>query len=352
MAESTAAVEHDGEIAGGIAPELIAEERKAGLVGASPWQLARRRLRRDRSALAFGALFVVLVLACVAAPLWANHVAHRSYDDQPGTGETVEVNGEQVEAVSIEGIPIGPTWRGEYFLGADSGGRDVMVRLLYGGRNSLIIGIGAALATTLMAIFFGLISGFFRGRLDTVISGFMDIIWAFPVILLGVALGTALALGGLKIGPLELTSSSLLLPALVIAFVYIPYLARPIRGEVMALREKEFVEAARAQGMSSLRIMFGEILPNVASLLIVFFPLMVANAILLEAALSFLGAGVQPPSPSWGTMIDEGVQRIITAPHLAIVPGAMLVLTVLSLNIFGDGVRDAIDPRAKLRIDS
>ena len=351
MAERTTSGGADGDPILGIAPELIAEERKAGLVGASPWQLARRRLRRDRGALAFGAVFVLLVLACVAAPLWANHVAHRTYDDQPGTGETVEIDGEETDIVSIEGIPIGPTWRGEYFLGADSGGRDVMVRLLYGGRNSLIIGIGAALATTLMAIFFGLISGFFRGRLDTVISGFMDVIWAFPVILLGVALGTALALGGLQIGPLELTSSSLLLPALVIAFVYIPYLARPIRGEVMALREKEFVEAARAQGMGSLRIMFGEILPNIASLLIVFFPLMVANAILLEAALSFLGAGVQPPAPSWGTMIDEGVQRIITAPHLAIVPGAMLVLTVLSLNIFGDGVRDAIDPRAKLRID-
>jgi peptide/nickel transport system permease protein len=203
-----------------------------------------------------------------------------------------------------------------------------------------------------MAIFFGLVSGFFRGKADTVISGFMDIIWAFPVILLGVALGTALALGGLKIGPLVLSNASLALPAMVIAFVYIPYLARPIRGEVMALREKEFVEAARAQGMGSMRIMFSEILPNVVSLLIVFFPLMVANAILLESALSFLGAGVQPPAPSWGTMIDEGVQRIITAPHLAIVPGAMLVATVISLNIFGDGVRDAIDPRAKLRIDS
>jgi peptide/nickel transport system permease protein len=353
MAESSATLTGDGDpIAGGIAPELIAEERKAGLVGASPWQLARRRLRRDKGALAAGAVFLLLVLSCLAAPLWANHVAHRDYDDQPGTGETVEVDGEQVEAVSIQGIPIGPTWRGEYFLGADGGGRDVMVRLLYGGRNSLIIGIGAALATTLMAIFFGLVSGFFRGKTDTVISGFMDIIWAFPVILLGVALGTALALGGLKIGPLELSNASLALPAMVIAFVYIPYLARPIRGEVMALREKEFVEAARAQGMGSMRIMFSEILPNVISLLIVFFPLMVANAILLESALSFLGAGVQPPAPSWGTMIDEGVQRIITAPHLAIVPGAMLVATVLSLNIFGDGVRDAIDPRAKLRIDS
>ena len=359
MTESSAAVKRGGDpIGGGIAPELIAEERKAGLVGASPWQLARRRLRRNRTALGFGAVFLLLVMVCLAAPLWADQVAHRDADDQPGTGETVEVDGEQVEPLSIEGIPIGPTWRGEYFLGADGGGRDVMVRLLYGGRNSLMIGMSAALITTFFAIIVGLISGFFRGWIDTVISGIMDVIWAFPVILLGVALGTALALAGestgeaFSIGPLSIASGSLLVPTLVIAVVYVPYLARPIRGEVMALREKEFVEAARAQGMGSLRIMFSEILPNVASLLIVFFPLMVANAILLESALSFLGAGVQSPAPSWGTMIDDGVQRIITAPHMTIVPGAMLVLTVLSLNIFGDGVRDAIDPRAKLRMDS
>ena len=138
----------------------------------------------------------------------------------------------------------------------------------------------------------------------------------------------------------------------MIAIVYVPYLARPIRGQVLAMREKEFVEAARAQGMGSWRIMLSEILPNVASTLLVFFPLLVANAILLEAALSFLGAGVQPPDPSWGTMIDEGVQRIVTAPYLAIVPGAMLVLTVMALNVFGDAVRDAIDPRAKIKVDA
>ena len=117
------------------------------------------------------------------------------------------------------------------------------------------------------------------------------------------------------------------------------------------MREKEFVEAARAQGMGSWRIMRSEIVPNIASTILVFFPLLVANAILLEAALSFLGAGVQPPTPSWGTMIQEGVDRIATAPHLTIVPGLMLVLTVLSLNVFGDGVRDALDPRAKVRLE-
>ena len=133
--------------------------------------------------------------------------------------------------------------------------------------------------------------------------------------------------------------------------VYVPYMARPIRGQVLALREKEFVEAARAQGAGSLRIMFTEILPNLSSTILVFLPLMIANAILLEAALSFLGAGVRPPNPSWGTMIGDGVEHIITSPHLAIVPGLMLVLTVLALNVFGDGVRDALDPRAKLQLE-
>ena len=171
------------------------------------------------------------------------------------------------------------------------------------------------------------------------------------MILLGIALGTSLSLGGLKAGPVEVSGGSLAIPIFVIAVIYVPYLARPIRGEVLSLREKEFVEAARAQGMGPIRLIHSEILPNVISTGLVFFPLLVANAILLEAALSFLGAGVQPPEPSWGTMIDEGVERIVTAPALAIVPGAMIVLTVLSLNVFGEAVRDALDPRAKVRIE-
>ena len=179
----------------------------------------------------------------------------------------------------------------------------------------------------------------------------LDVIWAFPVILLGVALGVALALGGLKIGPIKIAGDSLVDPDPDHRVVYIPYMARPVRGQVLSLREKEFVEAARAQGAGPIRIMFTEILPNLSSTIVVFFTLLIANAILLEAALSFLGAGVQAPNPSWGTMIDEGVDRIATAPHLTIVPGLMLVLTVLSLNVFGDGVRDALDPRAKVRLE-
>jgi peptide/nickel transport system permease protein len=226
-----------------------------------------------------------------------------------------------------------------------------MVRLLYGGRNSLVIGITAAFLTTLLSIILGVVAGYFRGSSDAVIRALLDVMWSFPVIILGTALGVALALGGLKIGPIHISGDSLVITILIIGLVYVPYMARPVRGQVLSLREKEFVEAAKAQGAGPIRIMFTEVLPNLASTILVFFTLLIANAVLLEAALSFLGAGVRPPTPSWGTMIDEGVDRIATAPHLAIVPGAMLVLTVLSLNVFGDGVRDALDPRAKVRLE-
>ncbi|MBN1530418.1 MAG: ABC transporter permease [Thermoleophilaceae bacterium] len=329
---------------------LQGEPRRRGTAGMGPWRLAFRRLRSNRVAVVFGFVFVVLVAVCLAAPLWADHVAHTDPYKNHLT-DTVIVDGEKKDVVTPDGIPIGPTWQGEFFLGADGNGRDTMVRLLYGGRNSLLIGVAAALITTFLSIVVGVLAGFFRGFTDTVLSRTMDVIWAFPVVLLGVALGTALTLSGLQIGPVDISGRSKLIPILIIAIVYVPYMARPIRGQVLSLREKEFVEAARAQGAGSLRIMLSEILPNLSSTVIVFFPLMVANAILLEAALGFLGVGVQPPEASWGTMIGDGVKHILSGPHLAIVPGVMLVVTVLALNIFGDGVRDAFDPRAKIHLE-
>ena len=326
------------------------EAKREGVHGVGPWKLGLRRLRRNKVALFFGFLFVLLVAACLAAPLWSEHVAHTGPDDNHLT-DTIVVDGETTDVVALDGTPIGPTWQGEFFLGADKNGRDVMVRLLYGGRNSLVVGITAALMTTVLSIILGLLAGFLRGKVDVGIRGLLDVMWSFPAVILGVALGVALALGGLQLGPITISGDSLLIPIFVIGLVYVPYMARPVRGQVLSLREKEFVEAARAQGASPLRIMFGEVLPNLASTLLVFFTLLIANAILLEASLSFLGAGIRPPNPSWGTMIDEGVERISTAPHLTIVPGIMLVLTVLSLNVFGDGVRDALDPRAKVRLE-
>jgi peptide/nickel transport system permease protein len=323
--------------------------------GRSPWYLAYRRLRRNRVALGFGGLFVLIVLFALAAPLWANQVA----DTGPNTTHTLQkvtVDGEQREVVNREGKPIGPLWfdaGGKFFLGADGRlGRDEMVRLMYGGRTSLLIGITAALITTLLGTGLGLLAGYYRGWADAVIARTMDVVWAIPVTLLGIALGLALANGGLKIGPLTLSGGSIWIPVLIIGVVYTPYVARPIRGEVLALREREFVEAAIAQGAGPLRVMLRELLPNLLSTVIVFFAIAVANSMLLESILSFLGVGVRPPNTSWGTMIAGGFELITSAPLLTVIPGTMLLLTVLSINVFADGLRDALDPRAKLRLEA
>jgi peptide/nickel transport system permease protein len=285
---------------------------------------------------------------CLAAPLWADHVAHTG-PNQNHITDKVLVAGQMTDVVAPDGTPLGPGLRGRYLLGADQNGRDVMVRLMYGGRTSIYIGVLAAVITTLLAVIVGVLAGYYRGWIDSLLSRILDVVWAFPVLLLGIALGTTLALGGLRIGGLQIAGDSLWIPILIIGVVYVPYMARPIRGEVLALREKEFVEAAVAAGKGPLRIMVSELLPNIISTIIVFSALNIANNMLLESALSFLGAGVRPPNASWGTMIADGYQTIYTAPHLTIVPGLMIVLTVLSLNVFGDGLRDALDPRAQIR---
>jgi peptide/nickel transport system permease protein len=336
-----------------VASQPNAEEA-AHAAAEGPWRLAWRRLRRNRVALALGGLFVLILLFSLAAPLWANHVAHTG-PNATHTLQKLEVDGEKREVVNPSGRPIGAQWLeadGRFFLGADGRlGRDEMVRLMYGGRTSLLVGFSAALLTTLLATLLGLLAGYYRGWPDTVIARAMDVIWAFPVILLAIALGLTLAVGGLQIGPLSLSGDSIWIPILIIAGVYVPYMARPIRGEVLSLREKEFVEAAEAQGAGSLRVMFGELLPNLASTIIVFFTLGVANAMLLESMLSFLGVGVQAPNTSWGTMVGSGFQLITSAPLLTVLPGTLLLLTVLSINVFGDGLRDALDPRSKLRLE-
>jgi len=200
-----------------------------------------------------------------------------------------------------------------------------------------------------LAIALGTLAGYARGPLDAVLSRVFDVVWAYPAVLLGVALGVALAAGGIDLGLFTLHSGSLLIPAFVIGIVFFPYVARPLRAQALSLREREFVDAARVQGLGSFRIVAGEILPNLASTIVVFVPLIAANAILLEAGLSYLGAGVQDPNPSWGTMIADGIRLIPGAVHLVLVPGLMLLLTVLSVNVFADAVRDALDPKAALR---
>src|SRR4051794_16914619 len=199
-----------------VAPTAVADagvptaaERRAG-PGIGPYKLAARRLRRDYAALVAGAIFLAICLMCLLAPVYAKQIAPTTPNANHVT-DVVRVGGKNVNVVSPEGIPTGPTWHGRFFLGADQNGRDVAVRLLYGGRNSLEIGLVAALVTMVLATLLGTMAGYFRGFTDGVISRYMDLMWAFPAILLAIALGTSLALGGLHIGPLKLQGNSLLI---------------------------------------------------------------------------------------------------------------------------------------------
>jgi len=346
---------------------LAAEEHEVAIVGRSPWYLAWRRLRRNYVALFSLAVFIAIVIACACAPLYAKHVAHTGPNDVHA-GEQVLVDGKlkpvigggsfynpETKKFEINRVEIlGPTWwhaDGKFVLGADNLGRDVAVRLLYGGLNSLKIGIGSAFFCTFVAVVLALLGGYYGGWIDWVVSRFFDVIWAFPVLLLAIALGTALSVNGFHHFGIDLEPGSLWIPTLVISYVLIPYVGRPLRGQILSLRQKEFIEAAIGQGAGPVRVMFSDLLPNVVSTILVFFTLIIAANILTEAGLSFLGAGVRLPNPSWGNLIASGQDQIQTAPWLALIPGIAIVLTVLSLNIFGDGLRDALDPRAKVRIE-
>ena len=329
---------------------------ESALVGASPWALARRRLLRNRVAMAMVGVLIIIVALCLSAPLYAKYVAHTDPFRSNLQGTTI-VNGKRapimVQSTTGLGLgvtPIGPTWDlHHYFLGADDQGRDVAARLLYGGRNSLLIGATAALLTCLFATVIGIVAGFFGGLIDGVLSRALDVVWAFPVYLLAISLSTVLLTKGFTFGPFRLEAGSLLLPIAIIAVVYLPYVARPIRGEVISLRKREFVEAAIGLGASTWRLLWSDILRNVITTVIVFFPLMLAIDMLTESALSFLSIGVQPPAASWGTIILDGQGLLYTRPAVALAPGIAIALTVLALNVLGDGVRDALDPRAKLR---
>jgi peptide/nickel transport system permease protein len=335
-------------------------ELRPAIVGRNPWGLAARRLWRNRVAMAALLLFLVIVVLCLAAPLYAHDVAHVNPFQPNLNGHTV-VNGKVTPlmqqgggALRLGETPIGPTWDlNHYFLGADSVGRDVAALLLYGGRSSLLIGIGSAVLCSLAATVAALIAGFFGGVTDSLLSRLMDVIWAFPVFLLAISISTELLThsNGFQLGPVHVSAASLWTPTIIIAFIYVPYVYRPMRGQVLSVVKKEFVEASTAQGAGNLRLIFSEILPNVVSTVIVLLPLMIATTILTESALSFLSIGVQPPNVSWGTIIQDGTGLVYTRPWVTIAPGLMILLTVLSLNVLGDGVRDALDPRAKLRVE-
>lgn len=329
----------------------------AHLMAEGPWRLAWRRLRRNRVAMLSLAVFLLIVAVSLAAPLYVHFVSHADPFSSNLSGTTI-VHGKKVAVLQQSGglglgeTPIGPTWDvHHYFLGADSDGRDVAARTLYGGRTSLEIGFAAAIACFVAAVLLALVAGFFGGIVDDVLSRIMDLVWAFPVYLVAIAISTVLLTQNLSVGPLSLNSGSLVLPIAIITLIFIPYVFRPIRGQVLAVRQREFVKAAIAQGASNWWLIRSEILPNVLPSVVVLMPLVIAIDILVESGLSFLGIGVQPPQASWGSIIGNGTGLLYTRPWVAIAPGIMILLVVLSLNVLGDGLRDALDPRAKLRIE-
>jgi len=329
---------------------------QSGGTSGGPGAVALRRLARDRAAMVSAGVLVLIMLACALAPLYARLVA-RSDPFRPNLDGSVTIAGQVLDILQpadnplhLGSAPIGPTWHGAYFLGADGQGRDVASRLLYGGMNSLLIAGTATLICLCLAALVGVIAGFMGGWIDQVFSRLLDILWAFPVYLLAISLSVVLISQGLHIGPFVIEADNLLLPIAIIGIVYVPYVARPVRGQVLSLAQSDFVMAAIGLGVSNRRILLRDILPNVMPTLIVFAPLVMALNLLTESALSFLQIGVQPPAASWGTIIADGQTLIYSRPLVAIAPGVAIMVVVLALNVLGDGLRDALDPRAKLRV--
>jgi ABC-type dipeptide/oligopeptide/nickel transport system permease subunit len=318
------------------APGLLAQEERyerdfeAG-VARSPWQLFWRRLRSDRVALVALGVIAALVLVAIFAPLVVKLTG------APGP------NVQDRDATDMFGTPLGPN--GDHWFGVDPLGRDVFSRTLYGARVSLLVGFVGTGVAMLLGVAVGLLAGYYRGWVDTLLSRLVDVVLSFPVLLLGIGIASACSLGKGCVG--GSITPGVRAVILVVALVSWTSIARIVRGQVLSLREREFVVAARSLGASNRRIVMREILPNLTASIIVYSSLLLPQTMLLEAALSFLGVGVNPPTASWGWMIADASDNFDTQWWYMVFPGAALLLTVLAFNLLGDGLRDALDPRAE-----
>jgi len=301
--------------------DITVEAAPAGaktIEGRSPWQLALARLRRDRVAVGSAVVIGLIVLMAICAPLVAAAVGHGPNTQYRTTG------------LSPEGIPVGPNHT--FLLGTDELGRDVLVRIFYGARISLLAGVVASLLAVATGVVVGLIAGYFGRAVDTLLSRFMDVVLSLPYLVFAIALIAV-------VGP------GLPVSIAVIAFFSFASVGRIVRGQVLSITQKEYIEAARSLGASDLRIMFVDILPNVLAPVIVYATLLIPASIVFEATLSFLGLGVVPPTASWGGMLSESIQYYQVAWWYVVFPGAALLITTLAFNLLGDSVRDAFDPR-------
>ncbi|HEY1507875.1 MAG TPA: ABC transporter permease [Solirubrobacteraceae bacterium] len=321
--------------------ELIAEEGASPfsihlgpgdeITARSPLQLFWRRFRSDRVAMISMGFIGLLLIVAIFAPLFVKLF---------GVSGPYQQN---LNALDPFGQPLGPS--AAHPFGVDELGRDILARVIYGARVSLEVAFISTGIAVLIGVTIGMAAGFFRGWIDSLLARLMDIVLAFPILLLAIGLASACSLGKGCLGGLITPGRVTLI--VVIALSSWPYIGRIVRGQVLSLREKEFIEASRSMGASNSRIMRKEILPNLVAPIIVYTSLILPTNILYEAALSFLGVGVQPPTASWGQMIASATPIFDTAWWYMLFPGLALVLTVLAFNLVGDGLQDALNPKAR-----
>jgi peptide/nickel transport system permease protein len=304
-----------------------ADESAAEIAARSPLELFWRRLRHDKVALTALAVVVFMVLIAILAPLIVKVFG------------LPNPNTQNDNLLDDFGSPTGPS--GSHLFGVDERGRDVFTRVLYGARVSLEAALISTFLIVVIGVTAGLITGYFRGRIDTLFSRVMDLFLAFPVLVLAVGLGVACADGCLG-GAIQ---PGLPVVIFVITLTTWPYMARIVRGQVLSLREREFVEASRSLGASDARIIVREILPNLVAPIIVYSTVLVPQNIIYEASLSFLGVGIDPSKPSWGAMISDATSVFQDAWWFMVFPGLALLITVLAFNVVGDGLQDALNPR-------
>lgn len=308
-------------------PVDLADESAAEIAARSPLELFWRRLRDDKVALVALGIVVAMVLIAIFAPLIVKVFG------------LPDPNTQNDDLLDSFGSPTGPT--SEHLFGVDERGRDVFTRVLYGTRVSLEASLISMALTVIIGVTAGLITGYFRGRIDTFFSRVMDLFLAFPVLVLAVGLGVACADGCLG----GVIQPGLPVVIFVITLTTWPYMARIVRGQVLSLREREFVEASRSLGASDTRIIVREILPNLVAPIIVYSTVLVPQNIIYEASLSFLGVGIDPSKPSWGAMISDATSVFQDAWWFMVFPGLALLITVLAFNVVGDGLQDALNPR-------
>lgn len=301
--------------------------------GRSLGRIAWERLKRDKLALAGSVVVLFLIVVAICAPLITGLV-----------GQDPETHHEDL-IDPLFGTPTGSLGgiSGEHLLGVEPvNGRDIFARIIYGARISLLVGFLSALVAVVLGTVLGILAGFFGGWVDAVISRVMDGLLAFPQLLFIIALVSVMP--NQMLG-LTGTGVRLFVMILVIGFFGWPYIGRVVRGQTLSLREREYVEAARSLGAGRFYILFKELLPNLVAPIIVYTTMMIPTNILTEAALSFLGVGVKPPTASWGQMLSSAIDYYESDPMYMVIPGVAIFITVLAFNLFGDGVRDALDPK-------